>query len=267
MAWTHTGAGGFSRRHPREDHFVTSVDIGNHIARVVLARCEAAARRHGIPDPWIVDVGAGDGRLLADLLALGFPGDRLLGVDVRPAPDLPVRWVQAVAPDCLPRISGVLFAHEFLDDVPAQVVVGGHVLTARGTPGPAADPEDLAWQRRWGKAVVGRSRDVAWARLVDSVAVGEAIAVDYRGDSICGQRRGRPTHPRADGDTDLSAGVELRSCRAVTGGRLVPQHRVLAQLRARSPQEAAELAVLRDREGFGAFGWLITDVASVGSPA
>lgn len=270
MAWTHHGEQGFSRRHQAEEHFSTSLDVGDHIARVVLERCLAAADRHRIRDPWIVDVGSGSGRLLAQLLDLGFPCRRLLGIDVREAPDLPVRWIRGVAPGCLPQVRGVLFAHEFLDDVPVEVVEDGWLLRHDAGRAGRAGPQDVAWLRHWragDSGVVGRYRDAVWAALVATVEVGEAIAVDYAGELPVGHRSGRRQGARLDGQTDLSAGVDLRSCRAATGGRLMPQHRVLAGRRAQNPQEAAELAVLRDRRGFGAFGWLFTEVTSVGSPA
>lgn len=254
------GARGFSHTQRAEDHFTTSVDIGDHVARVVLARSLAAADRHGIEQPWIVDVGAGGGRLLGQLLDLGFPGDRLLGVDVRPAPDLPVQWVQGVAPECVPEVRGVLFCHEFLDDVAVEVVADGQVLGRDGAPVGPAEPEDVAWLRRWtggDSGVVGRRRDQVWRTLVSRVVLGEAIAVDYVASDLGGHWHGRRCAP-ADG-VDISAGVEVRSCRAATGGRIVPQHRILADVVPRGAQEAAELAVLRDRSGFGAFQWLITD--------
>lgn len=275
MVRAHQEPDGFSARHLSREHFTTSVQIGDHIARVVLQRCEAAARRHSIRRPWIVDVGAGDGRLLSQLLDLGFPADRLIGVDVRVAPpSLPVRWVRGVAPDCVPRVAGLLFAHEFLDDVPADRVVGGRVEVVddrgRTRPGPAAPQEHLEWLRRWRggeTGVVGLTRDRAWRDLVARVEVGEAIAVDFTGDEMVARHRGRRVPPVPDGQRDVCAGVDLRSCRAAAGGRIVPQHRVLAGITASSITERAELAVLRERDGLGGFGWLITDVASVGSPA
>ncbi len=260
MARTHEAPGGFSSTHPAEAHFTTSVDVGTHIAAVVLARCEAAAGRHGIERPWIVDVGAGSGRLLAQLIALGFPADRLIGVDVRSAPDLPVHWIQGRAPGCVPPVRGLLFAHEFLDDVPVDVVADGQVVDHRGTPIGPAHPDDLAWLLQWtgsDTGVVGRRRDDVWRTLTSRVVVGEAIAVDYPTTHPVGHWRGRRTV--AVPGVDISAGVELRSCREATGGRIVPQHRMLAAVRAQDVQETAELSVLRDREGLGAFGWLITD--------
>ncbi len=272
MARTHAAPDGFSATQRAESHFTTSVDVGDHIASIVMARCLATAQRHGIDDPWIVDVGAGSGRLLGQLLGLGFPGERLLGIDVRPAPDLDVCWIQGVAPECVPRFSGLLFAHEFLDDVPVEVVADGQVLDRDGDVVGPADTDDLAWLRRWTRSdsgVVGRRRDVVWQALTSRVVAGEAIAVDYPRGLPVGHWRGRRTTPVAG--VDICAGVDLRSCRAATGGRLVPQHRMLADAVASDLQEAAELAVLRDRDGLGAFQWLITggtdEHASVGSPA
>ena len=271
IAWTHQSPAGFSRRHRAEEHFSTSIGVGDHVARVVLERCRAAAGRHGISSPWIVDVGAGDGLLLRQLLKLGFPAEQLVGVDVRPAPvDLPVRWIQGVAPACVPRFAGLLFAHEFLDDVPAEYVVNGRLQRADLTLGEPAAPDGRQWLHKWTggeTGLVGRSRDEAWAHLVGSVEVGEAIAVDFRPGAPVGHRAGRRLSPVPDGSTDICAGVELRSCRDRTGGRVIPQHRVLAGRPAADVQEGAELAALRDRSGFGAFDWLITEVSSVGSPA
>ena len=262
MARTHEAGDGFSRTQPAEEHFTTSIDVGNHVTKVVMQRCLAAARRHGIAEPWIVDVGAGSGRLLAHMIDLGFPAERLIGVDVRPAPDLPVHWIQGVAPACVPAVRGLLFAHEFLDDVPVEVVTDGLVLDRDGVPvGPAA-PADLAWLQKWREGdsgVVGRRRDEVWRTLTSRVVVGEAIAVDYAGGGPVGHWRGRRHDARLG--VDISAGVEFRSCRAATGGRLVPQHRILAELEPQDVQGAAELAVLRDRAGLGAFQWLITDRA------
>lgn len=243
MRWTHEDHGVRA-----EDHFSTSIDVGDHVARLLLQRCNDARLRHGIEDPWIVDVGAGGGRLLSQFLDLGFPGERLLGVDIRPKPDLPVNWIQGVAPDCLPHVAGLVIAHEFLDDVPADVVRDGHVMRVDGRPGPDASAEQLAWVARWGQGVCGLTRDRAWAAIVDSLEVGEAIAVDFPGGEHVGHLQGRRTAAIPDG-RDLSAGVDFRSLRASTGGRIVPQHRLFP-----------DVPVLADRAGLGTFLWLFTDV-------
>ena len=257
MAWTHEVA--FSPHEPAHRHFTTSIDVGDHIARVVLDRCRAAAARHGIDRPWIVDVGAGSGRLLRQLLELGFPADRLIGVDVRPAPQLPVGWIQGLAPECLPQVEGLVFAHEFLDDIPVEVVHGGRVQTVGGRRGPVAAPADRQWAASWGDGPGGRHRDEVWSRIVSAVSAGEAIAVDYPRSAPVGHRTGRRLPAYPDGRTDISAGVEFRALRARTGGRIVPQHRLLADAVADTLADHAELAVLRERAGLGAFQWLIVD--------
>ena len=236
MSWTHQVRGVIA-----EDHFSTSIDVGDHVARLVMRRCHQVAQKYGIDRPWIVDVGAGSGRLLGQLLALGFPADRLLGVDVRPAPDLPVHWIQGVAPRCLPQVDGPVFAHEFLDDIPADVVRDGRVWRTDGAPGPPASPEQLQWAQQWGNGVCGLTRDEAWQQIVDRVVVGEAIAVDFSAGDPVGHRRGR----RGAWGADICAGVDFRSLRARTGGRVVPQHRLFT-----------DHAVLGDRAGLGAFLWL-----------
>lgn len=246
MRWTHQERGVIA-----EEHFSTSIDVGDQVARLVLRRCQGVADQFGIDRPWIVDVGAGSGRLLAQLLALGFPADRLLGVDVRPAPDLPVHWIQGVAPDCLPPVRGLVFAHEFLDDVPADVVRDGRVVRVDGEPGPPATAAQVAWTRTWGDGVCGLSRDDAWQQIVDRVVVGQAIAVDFTGGLPVGHRHGR----RGVWGADVCAGVDFRSLRARTGGRVVPQHRLFP-----------DHAVLGDRSGLGSFLWLTVTRPAVGAP-
>jgi len=258
MAWTHEVA--FSPHEPAQRHFTTSIDVGDHIARLVVQRCRAAAARHGIDRPWIVDVGAGSGRLLRQLLDLGFPADRLIGVDVRPAPDLPVWWIRGSAPRCLPEVEGLVFAHEFLDDIPCDVVHDDHVRTVAGGRGQVAGAADRQWAATWGDGPNGRHRDEVWSRIVACVRAGEAIAVDYPRSEPVGHRTGRRLPAQPDGATDISAGVEFRALRARTGGRIVPQHRILAKSVAHTVQGQAELAVLRDRAGLGGFQWLLTDV-------
>lgn len=242
MRWTHLEQGVRA-----EDHFSTSIDLGDHVARLVLRRCAAAAERHRITSPWIVDVGAGSGKLLGQLLDLGFPGERLLGVDVRPAPDLPVHWIRGVAPQCLPEVEGVVLAHEFLDDVPADVVRGGRLELLDGSLGPSATAAQLEWATRWGDGVCGVSRDVAWAGIVASVRAGEAIAVDFTGGGHVGHLHGRRTAPIPDG-RDLCAGVNFQSLKSRTGGWLAPQHRLFPGV-----------PVLADGPGPGSFLWLFTD--------
>lgn len=214
-AWARSQARFYAGAVPR-DHFRTSAHVGTALARalaVVVAEIDEAL---GLPASLdVVDVGAGDGALLAGLLSASPPcvADRLrpLAVDVRPRPeelDPRVAWVQGAAPDAVPSgVRGLLLAHELLDDVPVDVVE----VDAAGVPrlvlvgldgaealGPAlADDEGWAahrldasrvraWMSAWwplaspgSRAEIGLARDDLWAELVSRVDAGTALAVDY----------------------------------------------------------------------------------------
>ena len=119
MARTHEAPGGFSSTQPAQAHFTTSVDVGTHIAAVVLARCEAAAGRHGIERPWIVDVGAGSGRLLAQLIALGFPADRRdYGIGMQILVDIGVRQMRLITNNPAKRAGLEGYGLEVVERVP-----------------------------------------------------------------------------------------------------------------------------------------------------
>ena len=177
IAWTHQSPAGFSRRHRAEEHFSTSIGVGDHVARVVLERCRAAAgRRDLFPGSWM-SVRA-TACSLRQLLKLGFParnsswGGRPSGAS-GPAGALD----QGVAPACVPRFAGLLFAHEFWM-IAAEYVVDGRLQRADLTLGEPAAPDDLQWLHKWTggeTGLVGRSRDEAWAHLVGSVEVGRRL--------------------------------------------------------------------------------------------
>lgn len=178
--------------------------------------------------------------MLAALPAAG--GD---GLDVRayaveragrpPGLDPRIEWC-AEPP---PRTYGLLFANEWLDNVPTEVAETGpdgvdrYVLvrardgTERlGEPVTGADAE---WLRRWwpsagpgSRAEIGRPRDEAWARAVSTVAGGLAVAVDYAHvrdarppfGTLTGFRAGREVRPVPDGSCDLTSHVALDACAA-----------------------------------------------------
>jgi hypothetical protein len=98
--------------------------------------------------------------------------------------------------------------------------------------------------------VCGLARDDAWEAIVGTVIAGEAIAVDFPPADPVGHRDGR----RGVWGADVCAGVEFRSLRARTGGRIVPQHRLFPKV-----------PVLADRGGLGSFLWLFT-ACGQGSP-
>ncbi len=176
----------------------------------------------------LVEIGAGNGALLAALAERLPPEVDLVGVERRARPPgLPprVRWTEE-----LPRsVSGLLIAVEWLDTVPVDVVADGALLLVddegRETPGPPPSREDGAWLARWwpgpardaegGRREVGSRRDAAWAEAVGRLSAGIAVAVDYghhRTDrppagTLTGYRRGRVVPPVPDGDRDVTAAV------------------------------------------------------------
>lgn len=200
----------------------------------------------------VLDVGAGDGTLLnamADILEGTELGARcrLRGVDVRPRPPTlraDVEWWQGDAEE-LPssRIRGLVMAHEWLDEVPLDIIerdvrgtdrlvlVGEDGRESLGDPLPPDDPL-AAWAAHWwplreigDRAEVGSTRDRAWARLCDSVRMGVVVASDYARDrpepTLRGYRDGKVVLPVPDGTCNLTADVTIDSCVAATSGTRV----------------------------------------------
>jgi SAM-dependent MidA family methyltransferase len=224
------GASGFYRSSRGDRHFRTSVSASASFAAAVHALLRAL---ESVVD--VVDVGAGSGALLADLHGLCGNGVRLTGVEVgpRPAGLAPeIGWT-----DTLPeRITGLVLANEWLDNVPVEVVeltpdgprcVLVDPSTGAERLGDPPDADDLAWLRRWwslasvgDRAEVGRPRDEAWAEVVRRLDGGVAVAVDYAhrlgsrppGGSLAGYRDGRIVEPVPDGSCDITAHVAMDAC-------------------------------------------------------
>lgn len=162
-------------------------------ATAVARLLAGTARELGTDSVDLVDVGAGRGELLTGVLAALRDGSlapgltvRAYAVEIAPRPpglDPAVEWCAE-----LPReVRGLLFANEWLDNVPTDVAeadadgVPRYVLV-RGTDGTErlGDPvtgADARWLSRWWpltrpgeRAEIGRPRDEAWARAVDSLA-------------------------------------------------------------------------------------------------
>lgn len=272
------GPAGFYVRARPAQHFRTSVTAGPVFGSAVRRLADRVDRALGEPDPFdLVDVGTGEGALLA---ALG---------------DVPARWrltgvdLNGDWPAQVPAVRGLLFANEWLDNVPLDVVVQGRLVEVAedGTErlGAPAGPELLAWARRWwpgaDRVEVGLPRDRAWAAAVAQVERGLAVAVDYghtladRRTTLTGYRDGRQVLPVPDGSCDLTAHVALDSAAAATGAGVLPQREALTRLgvsaarpgRALPPaaylsglQRSGEAATLLDPHGFGGFGWLVQPV-------
>jgi SAM-dependent MidA family methyltransferase len=202
------------------------------------------ARELGTDAVDLVDLGAGRGELVTGVLA-ALPGIAPAGLSVRayaveiagrPAGlDPRIEWC-AEPP---PGVRGLLFANEWLDNVPTPVAetdadgIDRYVLvrTADGAErlGEPVTGADAAWLRRWwpsagpgSRAEIGRPRDEAWARAVSTLSAGLAVAVDYAHvrqsrppfGTLTGFRAGREVRPVPDGSCDLTSHVALDACAA-----------------------------------------------------
>ncbi|WP_432085109.1 MULTISPECIES: SAM-dependent methyltransferase [unclassified Streptomyces] len=239
------GPGGFYLRpEGPAGHFRTSVHASPLFAGAVARLLGEVAEELGTDGVDLVDVGAGRGELLAGVLAATAGSGlavRAYAVERAARPDgldPRVEWT-----DRPPRgARGLLFANEWLDNVPVDVAEADAAGTARyvevspdgaerlGAPVSGADAE---WLERWwplrepgARAEIGRPRDEAWAAAVSCLAAGRAVAVDYahvRGSrppfgSLTGFRAGREVPPVPDGSRDLTSHVALDACAAACGG-------------------------------------------------
>ena len=247
-AWVECAYGpdGFWRVNRPENHFRTAVTtsplMAERIAGLLDQRPEI--RR-------VVDVGAGGGRLLADLQRRR-PDLRLTGIDVHRRPEaLPPgvgwvedlwdvrygRWSAGAAERVLHEAGPVLvISCEWLDDLPCPVVVRHPdgwreaVVDDAGDeqPGPRLTGPELGWTDRWWsdgeRAEVGLPRDRAWQRLAEAVAEygGAALLIDYGHvaeqrplvGSFAAYRDGRAVLPIPASDVNLTAHVSVDSARA-----------------------------------------------------
>jgi SAM-dependent MidA family methyltransferase len=256
------GPDGFYRRpEGPAGHFRTSVHASPLFAAAVarlLCRVDDALGHPAALD--FVDLAAGRGELAAGVLA-ALPAEvasraRVRAVEIAGRPDgLDPRIVWT---DALPhRVDGLLFANEWLDNVPVEVAevdsagVARRVLVRRdgaerlGEPVSGAEAE---WLARWWplpaeqglRAEIGAPRDAAWAAAVSRVGRGLAVAVDYAHTAearppfgtLTGFRQGRETRPVPDGSCDITAHVALDACAAsgLPGARLCTQRDALRAL-------------------------------------
>jgi SAM-dependent MidA family methyltransferase len=272
------GPSGFYVREKPGAHFRTSVTSGPLFATAVRRLAGRVDAARGRPDPFDgVDVGTGGGELIAGL------------------PDVPERWrlTGIEVGDPWPNdVEGLLFANEWLDNVPLDIVFDDRLVevdeSGEERLGATADEELLAWREQWWprsrRVEIGLARDRSWAWAAARVRRGAAVAVDYghtsgnRRTSLTGYIDGRQVPPVPDGSCDLTAHVALDSCAAATGARLTTQRDALLQLglSAAKPdrslsdtdprgylallQEAGEAADLLAPRGLGGFGWLVHPV-------
>ncbi|MQS09358.1 SAM-dependent methyltransferase [Streptomyces alkaliphilus] len=239
------GPDGFFLREVPAAHFRTSVHASPLFADAVaelLLRVDRALGSPGSLD--LVDIGGGRGELVTGVLA-ALPEAvahrvRALVVERSSRPgglDPRVGWSADPPGD----VTGLVFANEWLDNVPVDVVVNDppgppRLLlvdrAGRERPGPPVEEADARWLRRWWplpdtgpageRAEPGGPRDAAWARAVGRLRRGLAVAVDYAhtrdtrppGGTLTGHREGRAVAPVPDGSADLTAHVALDACAA-----------------------------------------------------
>lgn len=256
------GEKGFYRRaEGPAGHFRTSVHASPLFATAVARLLVATARELGTDRVDLVDMGAGRGELVTGVLAalrdgaLGpAPAVRAYAVEIAPRPeglDPAVEWCAEP-----PRgVRGLLFANEWLDNVPTEVAeadadgVARYVLVRADGTERLGDPvtgADAEWLDRWwplsragDRAEIGRPRDQAWAGAVASLTAGTAVAVDYAHvraarppfGTLTGFRDGREVRPVPDGSCDLTSHVALDACAAAVGGaELLDQRTALREL-------------------------------------
>lgn len=255
------GPGGFFRRERPAAHFRTSVHASPLFAGAVARLLERVDADLGHPGELaLVDVGAGAGELLTGVLDV-VPATlrarlRPHAVEKAPRPDgldARVTWSDELPPG----LRGLLFANEWLDNVPVAVAetdahgVPRHVLVRASDGaerlGDAVAGEDAAWLRRWWpvegaeagtRAEIGRRRDSAWAAAVASLEAGLAVAVDYGHvagarppyGTLTAFRAGREVSPPVpDGSCDITAHVAMDAC-AGPGAVLRTQREALGAL-------------------------------------
>ncbi|MGW7196923.1 SAM-dependent methyltransferase [Streptomyces chryseus] len=241
-------------------HFRTSVHASALYAGAVARLLADVDESLGRPaELALVDVGAGRGELLSAVLA-ALPVEaaarvRAYGVERAPRPpglDPRVAW--AAEPPS--GVTGLLFANEWLDNVPVDVAetdaagVARYVLVRRDGEERLGDPVtglDAEWLARWWplppdagpglRAEIGRPRDAAWAAAVATLDAGLAVAVDYAHEraarppfgTLTGFRAGREVRPVPDGSCDITSHVALDAC-ALPGAELRSQREALHRL-------------------------------------
>ncbi|MEW2634804.1 SAM-dependent methyltransferase [Streptomyces sp. NPDC048389] len=249
------GPGGFYLRpEGPAGHFRTSVHASPLFAAAVARLLTGTAQTLGLDEPALIDVGAGRGELLTGVLAALPPGYRVRAYGVeradRPADlDPRVEWTSEIPTG----LRGLLFANEWLDNVPVDVAeadADGQVRRVlvrddgEERLGEKVTGPDASWLDRWWpltepgtRAEIGVTRDEAWRAAAGALGAGLAVAVDYAHTAgsrppygtLTGFRDGREVRPVPDGSCDLTAHVALDAC-AGPGAELVGQREALQRL-------------------------------------
>jgi SAM-dependent MidA family methyltransferase len=266
------GRDGFYARGERPAaHFRTSVHASPRYAEAIAALLRQVDAALGHPDRLdLVDIGAGQGELLAQILEaaqhppagpdsdgtrLSFP-QRIAARAIELAPHCPggnerIRW-SATLPD---QIRGLVIASEWLDNIPVDVaeltpdgprIILVDPVSGAEQAGPPAGPAEREWLHRWwplhhpgDRAELGYPRCAAWAGVIGRLDGGLALAADYAHDrasrplagTLAAFRDGRAVRPIPDGSRDITAHVALDAC-AAAGTAAGATHTVLTTQRA-----------------------------------
>lgn len=273
------------------------IDLASDLAASDLAATDLAATEGLDADATLdlVDVGGGNGELIVAVMAVLHQRSpelalrcRPVVIDMRARPDdLPasITWIVGSAPEAVPTsITGLLIAHELLDDVPLEIAMyddSGQLrtvvvdpATGREALGDEASRDMLAWTARWWPGVrarerveVGSTRDAMWCALTSCIDRGIGIAVDYAhsreqraehrwpNGSLAGYQGGRSVPPIPNGSMNVTAQVALDSCADA------------AAHAARTRRVATQFALLTQRD---ALAWMtgtgMTTVANATTP-
>lgn len=282
-------------------HFATSVQGIPSASSAMAQAVSGLADAYGLNR--IVDLGCGRGELLTAIGAARTDLE-LIGVDVVGRPDgLPDRigWWRSpggarIAHELADLRDTLVFAHEWLDDVPCVIAQLDDAGAAREIEvnddgdqragAPVAAPDEQWLRRHWPDPPlrtldIGRARDDAWLDLCSRVTDGVVVAVDYghlrstrpAGSTLIGYRQGATCAPVPDGSANLTAHVAMDS---LAGATLRTQREVLQPLKpAAPPYELARSApadylhALAARSGWdaltmpgglGDFWWALADL-------
>ena len=202
------GPAGFWSGNRPQDHFRTASATGPHLAEALGALLAEHPRVETV-----VELGAGDGRLLTELAARR-PDLLLAGVDLRARPDscspavdwrrdlwdvTTADWSTGAAAGLLDSLTGpaLVVAVEWLDDLPCPVAARQTdgdtdpvrlvevAPSGRERLGTRPTAAELSWSSRWwpsgNRLEIGTTRDRAWAAALSRLTRhgGLGLAVDY----------------------------------------------------------------------------------------
>ncbi len=308
IAWQHAwnqANTDFYDRNRAEDHFSTSVELGDHVAGALAKLAHTEHDRYPNRPFWIIDIGSGTGQLLEQLRARMPSNVHFLGIDIRKRPlqlHSAIQWRTILINEDTRDITGedsdlagVVIAHEFLDDIPCDIIeldedLSPHVVLVDPKTGaeelgpglgdPAAtrflEPHHPSEVRQWldtwwpatrpgARREVGLTRQRVWAAITRTIHVGCAVAIDY-------------AHTRADRATGLWDGGTVKGFSAGRPQRALPDgsvnitaHVALDALAHPGSTLDTQPEILKTStlhswpSGLGSYTWLIEPIKEQGN--